>query len=184
MTVAIALRDGEDVWLAADGRTIIDGENWVTVEKIFTLDTGPALTFAGAGRHRVAEEIHWRWTPPAYEGDPDAHAFVLAASLEDHFGQDHLWRMLKESDESALDLVLLAAYAGRAYVIGGDFTVTPVPAGGYLAIGCGAAIAMGAMFATRGRTSPRARLQLALQACGAYDSHIGPPWQVVKVPRT
>ena len=64
------------------------------------------------------------------------------------------------------------AFAGRAWVIGGEFTVTAVRLGGYLAMGCGASVASGAMFAASG-CSPRARLQLALHAAEAHDVHMG-----------
>jgi len=181
VTVAIALRDGEDVWLAADGRTLLDGSAWAPCEKVFVLPGELPIGVATCGRHRAAEEIQRRWTPPEYGGDPDAYVYDLAASLEEHFKDEHLWKMLREEDDSAIDAAIMLAFAGRAWVIGGDFTVTPVRPGSYLAMGCASGIASGAMFAARGR-SPHARLQPALRAAEAHDVHIGPPWMVVKIP--
>ncbi len=87
----------------------------------------------------------------------------------------------EREEDSAIDAAIMVGLAGRAYVIGGDFTVTAVRPGSYLAIGLRRNIASGAMFAASG-PSPRARLQLALRAAEAHDVHIGPPGRWSKSP--
>lgn len=88
-------------------------------------DRGPRVNVPSEGR--VGEEVRYRWMPPDYEGDPDAHAHVLAASLEEHFRDEHLWKRLREQDDNAIDAAIMLAYTGGASVIGGDLPVTAVP---------------------------------------------------------
>jgi ATP-dependent protease HslVU (ClpYQ) peptidase subunit len=82
----------------------------------------------------------------------------------------------RKESEQEYGGIFLAGYAGRLFGIDGDFQVFEA-ACGYAAIGSGAAYALGAIHASKGRT-PRERLQAALIAAQAFSTAVREPFVI------
>ena len=77
-----------------------------------------------------------------------------------------------------MESTALLGYKGKLYVLDGDWNIGE-PAENYTALGSGASVAMGAMFATFKASksmTPKARLEVALQAASEYMVGISPPF--------
>lgn len=71
----------------------------------------------------------------------------------------------------------LVGWRGTLYHVEGDFQVGR-PARGEDATGCGDALALGALYASRGRP-PRSRVKVALDAAAAHSGSVAPPFRIV-----
>lgn len=73
----------------------------------------------------------------------------------------------------------LAGVRGQLFEVNDDLQVG-VPASGYACVGCGAAVASGAMFATAGSSmTPWARVETALRAAEQHSAGVRGPFVVV-----
>jgi ATP-dependent protease HslVU (ClpYQ) peptidase subunit len=113
---------------------------------------------------------HLEMAPKPRKGTTDAwirKAFRLAAkrALDDLPGDDEL------------QAVFLVICDGRAWSIDPSLAVTR-SAHGYQAIGAGAAVALGALHATRGRRDHEVRVRTALEAAAAHADGVAPPFHV------
>jgi ATP-dependent protease HslVU (ClpYQ) peptidase subunit len=72
----------------------------------------------------------------------------------------------------------LVGYNGVLYHIDSDYQVG-IPSGPYDSVGCGSDIALGAMYASGGKT-PEERVKLALEASAKFSGGVAPPFTLVK----
>jgi hypothetical protein len=71
----------------------------------------------------------------------------------------------------------LVGYKGVLYFIDGDYQVG-IPASGYGAVGSGAQVAIGALYATQG-IEPFKRVEVALQASEANNAGVRAPFVIL-----
>ena len=72
----------------------------------------------------------------------------------------------------------LVGYKGKLYNIEADFQVG-VPAETYDAVGCGSDLALGALYASKGK-SPEQRIKLALEAAANFSAGVSAPFLMIK----
>lgn len=72
----------------------------------------------------------------------------------------------------------LVGYRGKLYSVEGDYQVGK-HADGFAAVGCGAQVALGALYACK-LTDPRKRLQTALKAAERFSGGVRGPFVIVK----
>jgi ATP-dependent protease HslVU (ClpYQ) peptidase subunit len=82
----------------------------------------------------------------------------------------------------AYDADIMVAIRDRVFVIHGDFQVVSLREG-YYAIGSGAPVALGALYASKGMKTER-RLRLALEAAEAHACGVRRPWKIIETEYT
>lgn len=194
MTVIAAYTDGTTAALALDSATTYADIYTITnlAKKPRLVDvTSPKgkprgqLAIASCGIARLTNEIVNRWTPPPCRHSDTAPGYMLdvALSLQDHlFAGGHTGKIAEASEGGGLlagDLV--AVWQARVFVIACDFSITE-PACGYIALGSGGPIAMGALAElARRHAKPAVAVRRAVEASIEHGQNIRGPVQVVTV---
>lgn len=122
---------------------------------------------AGDGR---ACDVAVRWALPTWDGsEPRGWVVDVLAPV--------VRQRLHDCDEGKAVLDLLVGVGGSLVWIDSSLAAVVLP-WGYGAIGAGASVALGALYATR-RFRPRARLRAALEASARHCMSVGRPWKAV-----
>lgn len=82
----------------------------------------------------------------------------------------------KKEDEQEEGGTFLVGFRGRLFEVQDDYQVTE-SVNGYAAVGSGARIALGSLYATP-HLMPEQRIELALQAASQYDAYVRPPYLI------
>lgn len=131
-----------------------------------------------AGSTRVANllehTLKWpRASPSATERD----AIVAVRAMTKLLAKDEFCVENEDGRNSLYSEVIIAA-GGRAYVVGGDLSVHR-SAHGYIAVGCGAPIALGALAVLPATMPARERAMLALDAAARHSSGVRGPFHLL-----
>ena len=111
------------------------------------------------------------WKPPEPSGEPLRYvAGSLVPSLRE---------ALRDANMRDAAVYLLIGYAGRLVYADSDGAVHAFGEG-YGAIGCGASVALGALYALD-CIEPGQRISAALEAAGRHCPGVGPPYHVLNV---
>jgi hypothetical protein len=142
-------------------------------EKVF--QNGQYL-FGFTSSFRMGQLLRYSLSPP--QRDPSTRASRFMATTFIDAVRDVLksggYAQKKDDIESAGTFIV--GYEGRLFVIEDDYQVAE-PAVNFAAVGCGAAIALGALFATKSlRISPRRRLLNALAASERFSAGVRRPF--------
>jgi ATP-dependent protease HslVU (ClpYQ) peptidase subunit len=154
MTVIIGCRDKSEVWIGGDSAAVDENQvmNLVLKQKVWKAENS-LIGFAGSFRHG---EIAYK----SGIGDP-------------HKLRDYLATQFSEVETN-----FLVANTKGLYYIGGDMSLVRSREP-YMAIGTGAAVAYGAMFATEGPAKDR--VMLGLKAAAYHGTTVRPPFKVLKL---
>ncbi|WP_433225546.1 hypothetical protein [Actinomadura formosensis] len=176
MTAIVGLATAGAVHLGGDSAGVAGYSLTVRADaKVFA--TGPYV-MGFTSSFRMGQLLRWSLKPP----EPDtsdlerfmATAFVDAvrATL-----RDGGW--LRKDHDQEEGGTFLVGVRGRLFCVQDDFQVAEA-ADGYAAVGCGAGIALGALYATaRARRTPHARLGLALEAAERFSAGVRGPFAYV-----
>lgn len=179
MTCIVGLVDGKDVWLGADScggegnsRQRYKTSKLVAIHGPNGLNRSILVGYTSSYRmgnllaQSAKAECHEVATPDAWLID----SFV--PMLRRLFGKEGFLAKKDEREEGGEMLVALAA---RLFVVQSDFSVLE-PLDGYTAIGSGADVALGALYANRG--SPAIRVQKAVAAAAHHTPMVDWPWHI------
>jgi ATP-dependent protease HslVU (ClpYQ) peptidase subunit len=186
MTCIVGLEHEGDVYIGGDSAGIevyslaISGR---ADEKVFLTDDGNfAMGFAGS--FRIGQLLRYALVAPEQGQRQDDMAYMVTYFI------DAVRAMQKERgalnkagdhDVESQDAAFLVGYNGKLYSVEEDFQVGR-PIADYAATGCGADIAMGAMYATRAAMmAPEERITLALAAAAEYSAGVRAPFHIVKL---
>jgi 20S proteasome alpha/beta subunit len=178
-TCIVALKQEEVVYLAADSAALRGWEMRSTaIEKVFR--RGPYL-FGFCGSFRMGQLLRYALELPERDPEKDLHEFMCTDFVQ------AVRSCLKESGFARIDHneesggEFIVVHEGEVFTVEPDFQVhqTVYP---YHAIGCGAQIAMGALFATEGM-APEARLLLAMEAAEEFSNGVRRPFRLVRSDR-
>lgn len=175
MTAIVGLAHGGRVHLGGDSAGVAGYSLTVRADsKVFR--TGPYV-MGFTSSFRMGQLLRWRLDPPEPEADLErfmATAFVDAVR---ETLRDGGW--LRKEHEQEEGGTFLVGVGGRLFCLQSDFQVAEA-ADGYAAVGCGADIALGALYATSsGRKPPRKRLRLALEAAERFSAGVRGPYAFV-----
>ncbi len=179
MTCIAGIAEGGAVYLAGDSAGCSGWDLTVRRDpKVFT--NGPyVLGFTSS--YRMGQLLRYSFSPPAPETS-DLHGFMCTAFVDALRSclKDGGWATKdKEQEEGG---VFLAGVAGKIFEIASDYQVGD-PADDYSAVGCGARVALGALFATAGtKLEPVQRLGKALDAAERFSNGVRGPHTVVHLP--
>lgn len=143
-------------------------------EKVFQIED---ILFGFASSYRGGQVVHYWFGKPKHDKntsvDEYMHRFLVPAVRKVMADNGTLWK--KEDIESSLAQFLIG-YRGRLFTIDTDFQVGETHCG-YDAIGSGASVAIGALYATRNSTEdPPTRLIAALEAAETHSRGVGGPF--------
>ena len=138
-------------------------------QKIFIKDD---FIFGFTGSFRTGQLLRCSLNIPEQPSDKDDYAYLVSDFV------DAVKECLsKETDENAKQPHFLFGYNGKLYGIQGDYQVSR-PEDGVDAAGSGGDIAMGSLYASKGKR-PRKRIALALEAAALNNAAVRPPFTVM-----
>lgn len=185
MTCIVGLEHNGVVYIGGDSAGV---ETWSLAicgradEKVFVTDSGEFI-MGFCGSFRIGQLLRYALTPPEQSQKKDDMAYMVVDFVDAvRVMQKEKGSMKKENELEEHDAAFLVGYRGKLYCIETDFQVGR-PMEGYAAVGCGAQIALGAMFATRNSNlAPENRIELALTAAAEYSAGVRGPFLVLKLP--
>ena len=151
-------------------------------EKVFlTEEKNFAMGFCGS--FRIGQLLRYALDPPDQKVGQEDMAYMVVDFIDAvRTMQKEKGSMKKEDELEEHDAAFIVGYKGHLYVVEEDFQVGR-PIENYAAVGCGADIALGALYATRSTRDlhPEERIKLALQAAVEYSAGVRPPFHIVKL---
>ncbi len=175
MTCVIGLVDKGDVYIGADSAGVAGLSISIrTDEKVF--GNGPFI-IGGTSSFRMLQLLRYKFSPPAQTVHQDDMEYMVTSFI-DSVRQCFCANGFGDKD-ATIGGTFLVGYKGKLYTIQGDHQVgmQAIP---YDAVGCGADLALGAMFATEG-LGPEERLNIALSAASTFSAGVCPPFTILKL---
>lgn len=132
-----------------------------------------------AGSFRLADVVRYHMGPvPVPSGD--LHRY-MAVDFVESLREACRARGVSEVENNVEGVAgaLMVGVHGRLFVVDDDFHVGE-PADGFTAIGCGAQVALGALYATP-KVPPRTRLTTALHAAVRHNAGVRGPFHYVSL---
>lgn len=178
MTCVIGLIENGAVYLGGDSAGAETGGWALDVradEKVFK--NGPYV-MGFTTSFRMGDLLRYSLKPPAPEGHRDLRGFMATEFV------NAVRTALKEGGFATKDKEVesagqfLVGVSGRLFTIHGDYQVAEscVP---YAAVGCGAQVALGAMYVSKNR-DPRRRIRIALAAAERFSAGVRGPFRVIR----
>jgi hypothetical protein len=175
MTAVVGLVHNGTVHLGGDSAGVSGWDLTVRTDpKVFT--NGPyAIGFTTSWR--MGQVLRWAFKPPKPPADhlDKFMSTTLVDAARDALKAAGFARKDREQEEGGTWLI---GVVGRLFTVHGDYQVAE-SADGYTAVGCGAQVAHGVLYATPG-LPPRRRLQLALEAAERHSAGVRGPFNYVK----
>lgn len=172
------------IGLVHNGRTYLGGDSAASNSysiitgaepKVFTLGE---FMIGMSGDPRASQLVRYNFTPPDHDPRCEDGKFICTAFV------DALRKCLQAggyakniSGEETQDSFLLLGYRGKLYTIETNYQVIE-EAADFTAIGSGAMVARGAMFAGA-KLKPRDRITTALEAAALYVPSVRGPFTVI-----
>jgi hypothetical protein len=182
MTAIVGLVHDGQVYVGGDSAGVAGLDLMVRSDpKVFTLPGGYVVGFTSS--FRMGQVIRYAFTPPPGAlVAKDLHGFMCTKVIDGLREALKLagWATKDQERESAG--TLLVGVAGRLFRIESDYQVGEA-ADGYDAVGCGAQVAMGALFASRPDLhitpwTPPERVVMALEAAERFSAGVRGPFTV------
>lgn len=150
-------------------------------EKVFVLESGEmAMGFCGS--FRIGQLLRYALVLPPQKVNQDDMAYLVTDFIDSVRNmQRDRGSLRRENEVDEHDAEFILGFNSKLYVVESDFQVGR-PIENYAAVGCGAAIAQGALYATKHlNMEPEARVRLALEAAAEYSAGVRAPFHIVKL---
>jgi ATP-dependent protease HslVU (ClpYQ) peptidase subunit len=183
MTCVVALEHKGTIYIGADSAGV-DANSLAIVgradEKVFITDDGDYI-MGFAGSFRIGQLLRYALVAPDQPGRKDDMAFMVTDFIDAVRAMQHEKGAREKKDELELhEGQFIVGYRGHLYVVECDYQVGR-PIDNYAAIGCGADLALGAMYATKMmEMKPEERLTLALHAAQEFSAGVRAPFVILK----
>lgn len=181
MTCIVGATYGGVVYIGGDSVGVDTSDLAVTIrsdEKVFI--NGPCI-FGCCGSFRMNQILRYQLRVPQKPAKMPTVRYVntllieaIRATLKQH-GCSHV-----EDNEEEVPGEFLLGFAGSLYAVEADYQVgtSYVP---YMACGCGAAYALGAMYTQYAKLGARLRLRRALEAAEYFSGAVRRPFTILKL---
>lgn len=178
MTCIIALKTSKNIVFGAD--SIISDDNGkcqMRQSKIFPIGD----EIAGCcGDLRFIQLLSSNWIMPKKQSGDSVEKYIhisVVDSIRECLAEGGY--LEKENDKEKIESELIFSYRKTLYVMDSSFGIF-TPKLNYAAIGSGAEIAHGAMFAlSKAKTKPEDKIKIALSAASMFGVGIGPPFKLL-----
>jgi ATP-dependent protease HslVU (ClpYQ) peptidase subunit len=179
MTCIVAVADDGNVWMGSDSAAVRGLGLAVRRDpKIYRVGE---FLFGFTSSFRMGQLLGYQFVPPEHPVDCDSDRYMATAfvdALRDTLKSGGYARS-ENGEESAGEF--LVAYRGKIYQVCSDYQVGEnlEP---FNAVGCGAELALGALYATKGM-HPEERIIIALEASEAFSAGVSAPFLVETLKR-
>lgn len=183
MTCIVGVEHEGSVYIGGDSAAIDEcmGICLCADEKVFITDGGD-LAIGYAGSFRIGQLMRYAFVVPDQPSKKDDMAYMVTDFVDAvRAVQRDKGAMTKENELEVHDAELVVGYNGKLYVVDAYYRVGR-PVEDYTAVGSGAPVALGALYATRGQDlTPEDRIRLALKASSEYSAGVRPPFHIVRL---
>lgn len=180
------------VGIEHEGDVYIGGDSASVETQSLTIDTSPSskvfvtsdnrMVMGFCGSWRVSQLMQHSLVLPPQPKSKDDFGYLVTTFMDAvRNTQTKSGAILKDRETESSAAVFLLGYKSKLYLIESDFQVG-VPSGGVGATGCGADLALGALYATRHVKDPQRRILTALEAAATYNAGVRAPFNIVKLP--
>ncbi len=178
MTVIAALVQDNIIYMGGDSASVGNYDiNVMSTPKVFI--NGPFLIgFAGSWRFGQLLQYNFQPPRPSWIGDNDPMRFMVTKvvpALRECFKDGGLAQTVEGQEFGGRCLI---GYAGHLYYFESDYHVNE-PLDGFIAVGIGAQIAHGAMFASSQVPNPWKRVRTALEASERFNGGVRGPFTLL-----
>lgn len=176
MTCIAGVVEGDRVFIGGDSAGVVADDFSLTVRADQKVFRNGDFIFGFCGSFRLGQLLRYAFTPPK-RNRRDVHRYMVTTFID--AVRETLKRgglAKKEHDVEDIDGSFLVGYRGRLFIIDGDYQVGEA-VDGFAAIGCGGAIAQGALFVTDG-ADPKRRVRRALEAAERYSGGVRRPFYI------
>jgi hypothetical protein len=183
-TCIVGLAEDGKVWIGGDSASIHKDTLRLFTrkdEKVF-IRTGPDNTswiFGYTTSYRMGQLIRYVLELPALDDRNNIQSFMVKKfipALQKCLSENGYQQKEKDQVKGGAFLVGLL---GQLFAIQDDYQVG-ILAGGYMAVGCGDHLALGAMYATIG-LEPDRRLIMALKAAEEFSAGVRGPFTILSI---
>jgi len=174
MTCIVGFVEGSTVWMGGDSAGV-GGWDLTVRSDVKVFRNGPML-FGFTTSFRMGQLLRFALTVPPRHPDVDVEKFMTTTFIDAvrECLKSHGWAVKDKEQETGGQF--LVGYEGRLFCIDADYQVG-VPLDGFDAVGCGAQIAKGALFASA-HIQGRERVELALRAAERHSAGVRGPFHV------
>lgn len=177
MTVIVGLVHKGTVYIGGDSAGVGGYDLCVRADpKVFV--NGPYL-FGFTSSFRMGQLIRYALTPPEPHGD--LYRFMVTDFVDAIRDCLKAGGFAKKNSEQEEGGYFLTGVHGRLFKVEEDYQVAEA-LDGYDATGCGESVALGALYATKGRMSPTRRVETALRAAERFNAGVRGPFAVLSHP--
>lgn len=186
MTCIVGITDGKNVWIGGDSAGV-EGVNLTmhADEKVFRRIGEPNIVwiFGFTTSFRMGQLIHYDLCLPKIEEDDrlDLHRFMVKKfipALKDCLSAGG-WQAKKDEREQGGQFIV--GILGELFSIEDDYQVGK-PARQYHAVGSGASVALGALYASkRSKQNAKRRILIALEAAEAFNTGVRGPFKILEI---
>lgn len=175
MTCIVGLVDKGDVYIGGDSAGVAGLSLSIRAdEKVF--GNGPFI-MGFTSSFRMGQLLRYKLAPPAqtvHQNDMEYMVTSFIDACRTCFSQNGFG-----DKDATVGGTFLVGYHGKLYTVEGDFQVG-IPSAPFDAVGCGADLALGAMYATEG-LPPEDRINIALQAASTFSAGVAPPFVILRL---
>lgn len=175
MTCIIGLVDKGDVYIGGDSAGVAGLSLSIRKdEKVF--GNGPFI-LGFTSSFRMGQLLRYKFSPPAQTVHQDDMEYMVTSFVDacrSCFSQNGFG-----DKDATWGGKFLVGYKGFLYTIDSDYQVGKLHIA-FDALGCGADIALGALYATE-NLDPEKRITLALQAASTFSAGVAPPFTILKL---
>jgi len=175
MTCIVGLADVGGVYIGGDSAGVSGDDLTVRADSKVFQNGNFLMGFTTS--FRMGQLLRYAFHPPLQDPDLDAFAYLATVFV------DGVRECLKAGgyatrhDEQESAGRFLVGYRSRLYAIYSDYQVAQ-SVDDWMAVGCGAAYALGALFATQGEP-PKQRVLKALQAAERHSVGVRAPFRIL-----
>ena len=174
MTCIAAVSEGERVWIGGDSAGAKDWSIAIRAdEKVFC--NGPFI-MGFTSSFRMGQLLRYAFTPPDLPSNDDMDRYMVTVFVDAVRQCLKTGGLAQVKDQVEAGGIFIVGVRGSLYVIESDYQVGKY-ADGYAAVGCGADIALGSLFTSRGQP-PDSRIRKALEAAEAHSSGVRGPFVI------
>ncbi|TAL90918.1 MAG: hypothetical protein EPN62_00860 [Candidimonas sp.] len=177
MTCIVGVIEGSAIFMGGDSAGV--NGLWLDVRRDEKVFINSGFLFGFTSSFRMGQVLRYGFTPPKRYPDKDLMAYMVTDFVDavrtslKAAGFAH-----KENDVESAGQFLIG-HAGRLFMIDNDYQVAE-SRHPYQAVGCGAEIASGAMYASQGKSAVE-RINLALSAAERHSAGVRGPFTVLSI---
>jgi hypothetical protein len=175
MTCIAGIVDHGTVWLGGDSAGIAEWSLTVRADpKVFR--NGP-LILGFTSSFRVGQLLQYKLQVPPRDRQLDISAYLVTSFIDAVRDCLKAGGVASKENEVENGGTFLIGYAGRLFEIYSDYQVGE-SLDGIAAVGCGAQVALGALYATP-KLAPKKRLRVALQTAERCNAGVRAPFVIL-----